>query len=398
MDSLTQIALGAAVGTVVLGRRVGPRAALWGAICGTLPDLDVLVPYGDPVRDFTLHRAESHSLFWLTVAAPFVAALPAWLHRGAGVAFRHWWLLAWLALVTHPLLDAFTVYGTQLLLPFSDYPVGAGSIFIIDPLYTLPLLAGLAVSLRLHARRPERAARWNAAGLAVSTLYLAWTVAAQSHVEGVVHRTLAATPLAHARTLVTPSPFNSLLWRVVVVDEGGYHEGFHSLLDGRSRVEFVRHASDARLLEPLRDEWAVQRLAWFSKGFYGVSEGPPGLRVAESSASSLSQLLGLVDTASAAATMPGPGSVPVVMTDLRMGQTPWFVFSFVVGERDEEQVRPLPPQQVPAQRPPPGALRWLWQRIRDGSGGDGPNDLTVTTSGTAPSVGDTVVATEATGS
>jgi hypothetical protein len=86
------------------------------------------------------------------------------------------------------------------------------------------------------------------------------------------------------------------------------------------------------------------------------------------------------------------------MTDLRMGQTPWFVFSFVVGERDEEQVRPLPPQQVPAQRPPPGALRWLWQRIRGGSGGDAPTDLTVTTSGTAPSVGDTVVATEATGS
>ena len=48
----------------------------------------------------------------------------------------------WLALVTHPLLDAMTVYGTQLALPFSDHPFGVGSIFIIDPLYTLPLLAG----------------------------------------------------------------------------------------------------------------------------------------------------------------------------------------------------------------------------------------------------------------
>jgi inner membrane protein len=362
MDSLTQIALGAAVGTAVLGRRLGARAALWGAAFGTLPDLDVLVPYGDPVRDFTFHRAESHSLFWLTVAAPFLAVLPAWLHRAAGVAFRRWWLLAWLALVTHALLDAFTVYGTQLLLPFSDYPVGVGSIFIIDPLYTLPLLAGVGLALWLGRRGHVHAWRWNAAGLALSTLYLGWTVAAQSHVEGIVHRTLAATPLAQARALVTPTPFNSLLWRVVVMDVDGYHEGFYSLLDDRPRVALVHHVSEARLLEPLRDDWTVRRLAWFSKGFYAVRVAEPGLRVAETSASSLGQLLDIVDTASA--TPPGSGAAAVVMTDLRMGQTPWFVFSFVVAERRGGSVASTPPRQVPSERPPPEALAGLWQRLR----------------------------------
>ena len=361
MDSLTQIALGAAVGTAVLGRRLGARAALWGAAFGTLPDLDVLVPYGDPVSDFTYHRAESHSLFWLTVAAPFLAVLPAWLHRAAGVAFRRWWLLAWLALVTHALLDAFTVYGTQLLLPFSDYPVGVGSIFIIDPLYTLPLLAGVGLALWLGRRGHVHAWRWNAAGLALSSLYLGWTVAAQSHVEGIVHRTLAATPLAQARALVTPTPFNSLLWRVVVMDVDGYHEGFYSLLDDRPRVDLVRHASAARLLEPLRDDWSVRRLAWFSKGFYAVREAGPGLRVAETSTSSLGQLLGIVDTASAAT--PGSDAAAVVMTDLRMGQTPWFVFSFVIAERRGGSVTTTPPRQVPTERPPPDALARLWQRL-----------------------------------
>src|SRR5512145_3083609 len=154
MDSLTQMALGAAVGTAVLGRKAGPRAALWGALCGTLPDLDVLVPYGDPVRDFTFHRAESHSLFWLSVVTPALAWMIARVHRErdakVGVLFRHWCLLVWLALITHALLDAFTVYGTQMLLPFSDYPVGLGSVFIIDPLVTVPLLAGLAGALALH--------------------------------------------------------------------------------------------------------------------------------------------------------------------------------------------------------------------------------------------------------
>jgi inner membrane protein len=363
MDSLTQIALGAAVGTAVLGRRVGARAAFWGAAVATLPDLDVLLAYGDPVKDFTFHRAESHSLFWLTAVSPLLAWLLAALNRRAGAGFRDWWLLTWLALVTHPLLDAFTVYGTQLLLPFSDYPVGVGSVFIIDPLYTVPLIVGVTGALWLRSRDPDRARRWNAAGLALSTLYLGWTVAAQSHVEGVVHRTLAATPLAQAKALVTPTPFNSLLWRVVVMDDGGYHEGYYSLLDDRPYVRLERHASDSSLLEPLRSDWSVQRLAWFSKGFYRVSEAPPGTRIATGSASSLSQLLGLVDTAVAAGALDEPAGTPVVLTDLRMGQTPWFVFSFVVGVREGDRVVPVRPLQVPSERPPADALPRLWRRI-----------------------------------
>lgn len=364
MDSLTQIALGAAVGTAVLGRRVGARAALWGAVCGTLPDLDVLVSYGDPVRDFTFHRAESHSLFWLTLASPLVGWLLARIHHRTGVGFRDWWLLAWAALVTHPLLDAFTVYGTQLLLPFSDYPVGVGSVFIIDPLYTLPLLIGVIGALLLRARAPDRAARWNAAGLALATLYLGWSVAAQSHVEGVVHRTIAATPLASARALVTPAPFNTLLWRVVVMDDDGYHEGYYSLLDDRPTVQLVRHASETRLVESLREDWTVRRLAWFSKGFYAVRQAPDDTPVARGSASTLGQLLGLVEAAAATGLGGGRGAgAPIVMTDLRMGQTPWFVFSFVVAEHDPAGVIPVPARQVPSQRPPAAVLPWLWRRI-----------------------------------
>lgn len=372
MDSLTHIVLGAAVGTAVLGRKVGARAAVWGAVCSTLPDLDVLVPHGDPVRDFTFHRATSHSLFWLTLAAPFIALAIARLHRAAGASFREWWLLAWLALIAHPLLDAFTVYGTQLLLPFSDYPVGIGSVFIIDPLFTVPIVVGLAAALAMRSRAPDRGLRWNAAGLALAAAYLGWSVAAQSHVEGVVNRTLAATPLANSRVLVTPAPFSTLLWRVVAMDDGGYFEGYYSLLDDRPAVRLTRHASDTRLLAAVRGDWNVRRLAWFSKGFYAASEAPADVQVADGSASSARQLLGLVETASAAASTPHAGGVPVVMTDLRMGQTPWFVFAFVVAERDAAGIRVVPARQVPTQRPPASVLPWLWQRIWGEESGELP--------------------------
>jgi inner membrane protein len=243
--------------------------------------------------------------------------------------------------------------------------VGVGSVFIIDPLYTVPLIVGVVAALWLRGRDPARAMRWNAAGLALSTLYLGWGVAAQSHVEGVVHRTLAATPLADARALVTPTPFNTLLWRVVVMDDDGYHEGYYSLFDESPQVRLTRHASDTQLLEPLRNDWAVRRLAWFSKGFYGVSEAPADARIADGSASTLGQLLGLVKTAAAVDAVPDADGVPVVMTDLRMGQTPWFVFSFVIGEREGERVSAVPSRQVPSQRPPATVLPWLWSRIWD---------------------------------
>src|SRR5688572_23438202 len=194
MDSLSQVALGAAVGVAVMGRRVPVwQSALWGGICGTLPDFDAFIDHGDPVRNMTFHRAESHALFYLTLVAPLLALLPAWIHRGRNAGFGRWWLMVWLALVTHPLLDAMTIYGTQLLLPFTDYPFGVGSIFIIDPLYTLPLLIGVAAALALHSRR---GLSWNAAGLALSTAYLAWSFVAQTHVERIARDSLAAQGIA----------------------------------------------------------------------------------------------------------------------------------------------------------------------------------------------------------
>jgi inner membrane protein len=371
VDSLTQAALGAAVGTAVLGRRAGPKAALWGAVVGTLPDLDVLVPYGDPVRDFTFHRGASHALFYLTLVSPLIAWLIAKIHRDRAQLWR-WTSLVWAALVTHALLDAFTVYGTQLLLPFSDDPVGLGSVFIIDPLYTVPLAAGVVAALALRRSRPELAARSNAAGLALSTLYLGWSVAAQAHVAGEVHRALAASPIEAGRVLVTPTPFNTLLWRVVVMDDDGFHEGFRSLLDDSPRIDFVRHESRTDLLPALRDSWHVQRLAWFSKGFYGVSLGSADLETAVGSVGTVAQLVGAVPVARAADVDGAADARPIVLSDLRMGQTPFFVFSFVIGATDGERTVPVAGLQVPTRRPPRESLRWLWQRIGDERTGQPP--------------------------
>jgi inner membrane protein len=326
MDSLSQLALGAAVGVAVMGRRTALwKSAAWGAVAGTLPDLDVFIDHGDAIANMVLHRAETHALFWLTLFSLPFAALVARLH-GEWAVWRRWWLAMWLALVTHPLLDAMTVYGTQLALPFSNHPFGVGSIFIIDPLYTLPLLVGTGITLTTTRLRA------NTLGLVLSTAYLAWGFGAQQHVERVARNALTRQGIAAERMLVTPSAFNTIAWRVVVMQREHYFEGFYSLLDEERSIAFDRFDRDAALDAEVGGIRSAQRIRDFSRGFYALRQQGPRVQI----------------------------------TDLRMGQEPAYTFSFAIAERASPAQALAVPEQV-GSRPDLGKfLPWLWRRI----GGD----------------------------
>ncbi len=327
MDSVSQLALGAAVTVAVMGRRTRPwKAATWGGLCGTLPDLDAFVTHADSILTMTLHRAETHAIAWLTLVSVLLAPAIARLSRDMSWrGLRHWWLATWLALVTHPLLDTMTVYGTRIALPFSSHPYGVGSIFIIDPLYTLPLLIGVIAALA-----SPRGLRWNLAGLLISTAYVAWSFAAQQYVSAVARDALHTQAIPAERVLVTPTAFNTVLWRVLVVTPDAYHEGFHSLLDGDRELKFDRFERGSELYQPLRGYDRVARLAEFSRGFFAMSE---------------------VERR-------------VIMRDLRMGQEPNYAFSFVVGRRAGDTIAPVPPVSVPVSRDADRTLRWIWERLR----------------------------------
>ena len=330
MDSLTQILLGASVAELVIGRTIGRRATLYGAVLGTLPDLDVVINYGGPVENFTYHRGFSHSLFVLTAAAPLIG----WaLHKLFGQAsLKHWTLMVWLVLVTHVLLDAMTVYGTQLFWPLTEYPVSGSSIFIIDPAYTVWLLIGV-LAIILMRRAPDTAHRINAVMLGVATAYLGWSWVAKAHVTDVAARSLETQGIAYTNLLSTPGPFNTLLWRFVAMHpDGSYSEGYYSLFDGTRDVKFDLYDSKVALLDTVDGEWQVERLKWFTHGFYKVAQNSPA----------------------------------IVITDLRMGVEGSYVFNFKVGDiLPGGEVKPAN-ERMPTRR---GAdrLPLVWHRIWDRS-------------------------------
>ncbi len=291
------MALGASIGQLVLGRRIGRAAPLIGAALGTLPDLDVLIPYGGAVEDFTYHRGFSHSLFVLTLAAPAIAWLIAWLmrRRAPDVSYARWWLMTWLVLFTHPLLDGFTIYGTQLLWPLTEHPFSGSVIFIIDPLYTVPLLVGLWAVL---VRRSSRAHHWNTLGLVCSTLYLVWASATKLHVEQLARESLDQQGIEYRKMVATPMPFNTIGWRIIARQDDGYIEAYYSLLDPEPQINGDRYLSDETLLQPIAEHWPVKRLQWFTHGYYKAE------KIGED----------------------------VIIKDIRMGIEGSYVFGFKVGE------------------------------------------------------------------
>jgi inner membrane protein len=326
MDSLSQAALGAAIGLAVMGRRTRPwKAAAIGALIGTLPDLDAFYDHGDPISNMTYHRANSHALFWQTLASVPIAFVSAKALREMH-QFGRWWLTVWLVLITHALLDWTTVYGTQLLLPFTDTPFAIGSMFIIDPLYTLPLLIGIFFALRLNDRRGWR---WNMAGLVLSTAYLGWSMLAQQHVKGLAEEQLRAQGHQVERLLVTPAPLNTILWRVVAMTPQGYLEGFYSLLDRERSMAFDEFPRGNELYDKLRGNWHVDRIAWFSHGFFKMSERDGH----------------------------------AVITDLRMGQEPYYSFNFVIAERQSPTFAVVTPRAFREMPEIGAAAGWLWRRI-----------------------------------
>lgn len=326
MDSVSQLLLGASVAVAVMGRKVPVwQAVTVGAVCGTLPDLDVFIDHGDAIRNMTLHRTESHALFWLTLVSPALGWLVSRLCRQPHM-FPRWWGAVWLALITHPLLDLTTVYGTQLALPFTDRPFAIGSLFIIDPLYTLPLLVGVIAAL---VWRQTRGYRWNSLGLGLSSLYLLWSMVAQGWVTHQIEQQLAQREERVLRLLVTPTAFNTLQWRVVVMTADHYQEGFYSLLNADHPLTLTKHDNGRALYQQFSTNWYVQRVAWFSRGFYAMK------RVGEH----------------------------ITITDLRMGEEPNYSFTFDLGPEPLKN-GPFKPERVSVQRPPLGqALHKLWSRF-----------------------------------
>ena len=358
MDSVTQAALGAVVGSVVAGRTLGRRAVIVGAIAGTMPDLDIVIsPFVDDTMRLILHRGITHSL----VLAPLFAFAFAWcmprliarysaryslglsgslsggLQSGLrGMDTRRWFALFFWCFVTHIVLDWCTVFGTKLALPFSDEPYAAAIIFIIDLFYSLPLL--VCVVWILARKRPHRVHRRIAVGgLTISSAYLILAVLLKSVA---VAETNAALSVRAESEFITQqitfnAPLSIILWQTLaMVDDGHWTADYAVFGCGLTLHKVPAHAHRGAFIAAAQHNEGIGRLLTFSRGFF--------------------RLIDIGDD--------------IVFRDLRFGDNPHHPFSFRVGTAVDGAFVAL---EAPAKIEPPDIenrlspreFRRLWRRM-----------------------------------
>ena len=277
MDSITQIVLGAACGEAILGKKIGNRALLFGAIGGTIPDLDVFVGkllYNNEIDSMAFHRGFMHSFLFAILGAIAFGAVVFWLYnkgkRYGMTTQKDWMWLFFASIFTHPILDSFTAYGTQLFAPFSNYRVAFNNISVADPLYTLPFLVLLIVVMFLK-RTSSKRRLFLKLGLGVSSLYMMFTLVNKYHVHGVYKRALAEEQIDYLRFQTQPTILNNFLWYGIAETTDAYFVGFYSILDATPTVSrWHRLPKNHDLLGDMPKD--LETLSWFSGGYYNLSK------------------------------------------------------------------------------------------------------------------------------
>ena len=341
MDSLTQIVLGAACGEAVAGKKLGNRAMLWGAVGGTIPDLDVFATFfTNEIASTSFHRGFMHSFLFAATAPWALAKLTQWFYRngiyklrgyklwamaiwllffmaaaaainfipilmgqglnlyvlaptlllGAWFAwklwqeywrrelslveapYRTWVLLFFWSIFTHPILDCFTNFGTQIWQPFSDFRVQWNTISVVDPMATVPFAVCLVIASRFVRTARQRAV-FNWAGIAwfcgYICLYAGWH---KLRADRIFEESLQAKGIHYQRYMTNPSIFNNIVWYGIAETDTSFYYGMYGFNDRLEQFSPLSEIPKRReLLTGIPENGRASHfLRWFSNGYYSV--------------------------------------------------------------------------------------------------------------------------------
>lgn len=270
MDSLSQLVLGASVGEAVAGRKIGNKAILWGGIMGTIPDLDVLLrPFISDVEELIYHRSFSHSLVFFILASPLFTWVILKLFPKSKANFKDWTLLIFLCFFTHAILDCFTTWGTQLFWPLPNR-IAWQSIFVVDPLYTLPFLVFLIV-LMFYQRTTSIRRKLNYIALAISTGYLMFTLVNKNQIYNKFEIAAKSQHIPYKRIETRPAPLQTALWTANIETNEGFYLGYYSWFDTQA-ISFQYFPKNKHLISAYNNDKELNILTKMSNDLYTIEK------------------------------------------------------------------------------------------------------------------------------
>lgn len=287
MDPISQGIVGTVVvqqaAKLVSNKRQLVAASGLGFVSAMAPDLDVLIRSGDdPMLFLEYHRQFTHSLAFVPVGGLLCALLGQWvLGARAGLSFAVTLAVCTLAYATHGLLDACTSYGTLLLWPFSDARIAWHVMPIVDPFYTLPLIAFCIARIKTGKKV------W-------SHIALIWLLAMP--LIGLVQRERATTVAIELaaerghdaqRLSVRPGFGNLVVWKAIYqAEEDGQSRYFvdaihvaagHRVYTGES-IDVLNLQRDLPWLSSMAGSQQakdIERFSWFSNNYLSIDPANP---------------------------------------------------------------------------------------------------------------------------
>lgn len=268
MDTITHIVLGACIGEVIAGNKIGKKALLFGAIINNIPDSDVICYlWMSPSEALLAHRGITHSLFLNVLLSFFLAYFLKKIFKNYALSFYQWLLLVSSGLFTHIFLDLFNAYGMGLFEPFNSTRISFNSLFIIDPLFTLPLLI-TAIALLILRNGHTIRLKIATISLLLSSLYLMLCLVNKIDVDNITEKSVLRLEIPSTDYFTSPTPFNNLLWYIVVKDKKQFLIGYYSIFDKDLIIHFEKINKNDSLLTPYKNTKDIQNLIHFSQGYY----------------------------------------------------------------------------------------------------------------------------------
>lgn len=266
MDSLTHIVLGAAIGEAILGRQIGRKAALIGALAKTIPDFDILYTgLDDPLKYICHHRGHTHSLIWETLYA-FPLAYIFYRIFKREISFQKWIMLFLICLYGHSILDVCTNYGTRLFLPFTNHAFAWNNIAIADIFYTLPMLVMLIVAL-CYSRTNPRRRQWIGALFAYCFLYIGYTFANKIYINHLYAQSIETENIPATRWMTNPTILTNFHWYALAANDSSIYVSETSVLFPPTKMTWTPYPRHRNLLNEYPDNNLVSTLKWFSNGY-----------------------------------------------------------------------------------------------------------------------------------
>jgi inner membrane protein len=277
MDSLTHIVIGACIGDLFLGRKIGKKAMLYGAIAASLPDIDFIASFLlNTPDDLLTHRGFTHSILFALLAVVLMAFFLRKRHAAEKIPTVTWLVFLGTEIFVHIFLDAFNAYGVGWFEPFNHSRISFNVIFVADPFFSMwPAIA--AVYLLFLNRFNKRRKFVAGFGLFFCSVYLLYCLTNKFRIDNSVRYSLTHRGIHYNRYFVTPTSFNNWLWYAVAETDSGYYIGYRSVFDRNTEIEFSYFPRNDSLLKPWEGQKDLQELILFSQGYYTAELSGQGI-------------------------------------------------------------------------------------------------------------------------